>query len=215
MEKFITATAFIGTNCPHCAAVLKHLNVLIKEGELSTLNIINLHASDPMLARQHNIRSVPIVRIGEHELAGNQTIDALRQRISWEKENDIWVGKFDHMLSNGEASEASQLIKEQPEKMQYIMQLLSNSATVLSTRIGIGVVMEDFIASDLLRSLMPEFAKLLDHEDSRIRADAAHYLSLTESPDALIHLQNRAKHETDEEVREVIDDSIESLRAYS
>jgi len=89
MERPITATAYIGTHCPHCAAVLAHLNILIKEGELAELNIINLHASDPMLARQHNIRSVPVVRISEHELAGNQTIEALRQRSTWAKEKDV------------------------------------------------------------------------------------------------------------------------------
>lgn len=210
METSIAATAFIGTQCPHCAVVLQHLNTLIKDGELAKLTVINLHASDPSTARDYNIRSVPVVRIGDHELAGSQTLEAFKQRINWVKENDIWLGKFDFMLSHGEAFEVSQTIKNDETKMQFIMQLLSDPATVLSTRIGIGVVMEEFSASTLLRSLIPALSDLLAHDDSRIRADAAHYLSLTESKEALPALLNR-DNETNTEVKEVIEDSIQTL----
>jgi hypothetical protein len=206
----IKAIALISTQCPHCSSVLEHLISLIKQGDLSELQIINLNES-PDIAQTLGVRSVPWVKIGSYELSGSQTVEAFKQRIQWTKENGEWLGKFDHMLSHGKAPEVSQIIRDDNERMDVIIKLLSDSATILSTRIGIGVVMEDFTGSELLKSLIPTFGKLLEHEDARIRADASHYLSLTQSAEAISHLENH-KDETNDEVLEVIADSLEELK---
>jgi thioredoxin-like negative regulator of GroEL len=205
----IQATLLISTHCPHCASLLNSLNQLIKQGELAELRVINLHAA-PELAQQFGVRSVPWVKIGNYELSGNQPLAALQQRIQWIHQQTELVGEFDYLLSQAQAEKACQLLHEQPEKMAAIMQLLADSATVLSTRIGIGVVMEDFAGSETLREYIPKFMELLSHKDARIRMDVAHYLSLTENSSALNALQQHT--ETDDEVREVIKDSIESLQ---
>lgn len=205
----VQATLLISTDCPHCANMLNSLNQLIKQGELAELHVINLQAA-PELAQQFGVRSVPWVKIGNYELSGNQPLAALQQRIQWISQQTELVGEFDYLLSQAQAAKACQLLHEQPEKMAAIMQLLADPATVLSTRIGIGVVMEDFAGSAILRQYIPSFVALLTHQDARIRMDVAHYLSLTEDPAALSALQQHT--ETDEEVREVINDSIESLQ---
>lgn len=206
----IKAIALIGTQCPHCSAVLEHLTQLVKQGELGELQIINLNEA-PDIARKLGVRSVPWVKIGSYELSGSQTLEAFKQRIQWTKDNGELLGKFDHMLSHGEAPEVTQIIQDDNSRMDVIIKLLSDSATILSTRIGIGVVMEDFAGSELLQSLIPTFGQLLEHDDARIRADASHYLSLTQSTEAIPYLENH-HNETDLEVLEVIADSLEELK---
>ncbi|MGV6808534.1 MAG: HEAT repeat domain-containing protein [bacterium] len=207
----IQATLLISTHCPHCASLLNSVNQLIKQGELAELRVINLHTA-PELAQQFGVRSVPWVKIGSYELSGNQPLAALQQRIQWIRDQAGLVGQFDHLLSQAQAAKACELLHQQPEKMTAIMQLLADPATVLSTRIGIGVVMEDFAGSPSLREYIPQLGKLLSHTDARIRMDVAHYLSLTEDASVLRLLQQQLNHETHEEVREVIQDSLESLQ---
>jgi hypothetical protein len=80
----------------------------------------------------------------------------------------------------------------------------------MSSRIGIGVVMEEFADTKLLQSYRERLEKLLEAKEIRIRVDAAHYLSLTASRQAIVALK---KHRNDDnaDVREVIEDSIEVL----
>ena len=204
------ATLLLGTHCPHCPAVLHSLSELVKKGEISQLHAINIEAA-PEIAQKYGVRSVPWIKIGDYVLTGLQPLDALKQRIEWSNDKSELLGKFDHMLSNGEADQVTASINADNAQFDVIMKLLADPATILSTRIGIGVVMEDFEGTDLIKSRLNELAKLLDSGDSRIRADAAHYLSLTHLDDAIPYLKAH-QNDTDQEVKEVIEDSIESLQ---
>ena len=204
------AILLLGTNCPHCPAILHSLGELLKKGEISQLHAINIEAA-PEIAEQYAVRSVPWIKIGDYVLTGAQPMEALQQRIEWTTHNDKLLGKFDHMLSHGEAQQVTDSIKADNSKFDLIMKLLADPATILSTRIGIGVIMEDFEGTDLLKSHLKNLAKLLNSDDVRVRADAAHYLSLTNSQDAIHYLVDHKKKENNHEVIDVIEDSLESL----
>lgn len=203
------ATMLLGTHCPHCPSVLKHLAELIKTGELGRLHIINLE-QHPDEAQQYGVRSVPWVKIGKYELSGAQELSALRQRIQWANQQASLTGEFDHLLSEAQAEKVLDRIKSQPETMAAIIELLGDPATVLSTRIGIGVVMEEFAGTELIQQQIPVFAKLATHKDARIRADVLHYLGLTHSKEAIPILQQHIE-DKDPEVREAAVDSLEAL----
>lgn len=204
------ATVLLGTHCPHCPAILHSLSELVKKGEISQLHAINIEAA-PEVAQKYAVRSVPWVKIGDYILTGLQPLDALQQRIKWSDDKNVLLGEFDHMLSNGEVEQVTASINADNAQFDVIMTLLADPATILSTRIGIGVIMEDFENTDLIKSQLKEFTKLLDSSDSRVRADAAHYLSLTHSDGAIPSLK---AHQDDKnsDVRAVIKDSIESLQ---
>ena len=203
------ALMILGTSCPHCPGVLKILSHLIKSGELGQLHIINLE-QHPEEAQKYGVRSVPWVRIGKHELHGAQTLEAMRQRIKWASEQATLKDEFDYLLAEAQVDIAIAKIKTNPDTFSTILDLLGDSETVLSTRIGIGVVMEEFEGTELLNKQLDAFALLANHKDVRVRADVCHYLSLTQNTEALSILK---KHLDDpsKEVREVIADSIEDL----
>lgn len=204
-----SAIFLLGTHCPHCPSVLQHLNHLIKKGDLSQLTIVNIESS-PETAQKYGVRSVPWVKIGDYTLTGLQPLDALEQRVRWVKNNYRLLGDYDHMLSTGKAQQVVESINADNQHLDVIMTLLADPATVLSTRIGIGVVMEELEGSDLLRLQLEKLGNLLESDDNRVRADVAHYLSLTHSKQAIKYLQKHSG-DPDKEVNEVIEDSLLSL----
>ena len=211
------ALMLLSSHCAYCPGVLDSLSKMIKAGEIAKLEVINLERN-PDAMQEYNVRSVPWVRIGNYELTGNQTLEALQQRVEWAN-NDLLnndnnvkntVADFDFLLSDGQVEKVIQSIKEDPKKIQAILQLLGDSGTVLSSRIGIGVVFEEIANSALLKSLIPQLAELTHNSDPRIRADAYHYLGLTGDPE-VIPILNAGKDDEDEEVKEIATDSIEEL----
>ncbi len=216
------ALMLLSSHCAHCPGVLDSLTKLIKSGELGSLHVINLE-QNPDAMQKYKVRSVPWVRIGKHELTGAQTIEALQQRINWTIEekksenNEVknQVSDFDFLLSEGQAAEVISTIKNNPAAMQDIMTLLGDPGTVLSTRIGIGVVFEEFAGTDLLKSLVDDLGKLTAHQDQRIRADALHYLAMTTDKKAIDYLLAAKKNKIndgDDEIKEIIEDSLVELK---
>jgi thiol-disulfide isomerase/thioredoxin len=204
-----SALMILGTHCPHCPAILKQLSGLLEEGKLGRLNIINLE-QHPEEAQQYRVRSVPWVRIGNYELHGAQTRETMLQRIKWTSEQTTLKNEFDYLLTEAQVNTVIEKITADHSKLSTVIDLLADPNTILSTRIGIGVVMEEFAGTALLNEQLDTLATLANHKDARIRADACHYLSFTENKQALAIL---AKHQEDpsDEVKEVVADSIEAL----
>ena len=208
------ALMLLSNHCAYCPSVLDSLTKMIKAGDIGSLKIINLE-KNPESMQEYNVRSVPWVRIGKHELTGAQTLEALKQRAEWaikdlEEVDNITAG-FDFLLSDGQVNKVIEAIKEKPEKIQSVMELLGDPGTVLSSRIGMGVVFEEFIGTELIKALIPQFAELIHHSDQRIRADVYHYLGMTNSQKAIPILES-GKDDKDKEVREIIIDSLEELQ---
>ena len=207
------ALMLLSSHCAHCPGVLDSLSKMIKNGEIGKLTVINLE-QHPEAMQEYNTRSVPWVRIGKHELTGAQTLEALQQRAQWakdgQKSGDNQVADFDFLLSEGQASKVIDAIKHDSTAMTAIMNLLGDPGTVLSTRIGIGVVFEEFAGSELLKSLIEELGAMTKHEDQRIRADAYHYLGMTADKRAITFLQAGTK-DKDKEVQDIALDSLEEL----
>lgn len=208
------ALMLLSSHCAYCPSVLDALSKMIKAGDIASLKVINLEKT-PDAMQKYKVRSVPWVRIGTHELSGSQTIEALRQRAEWAQKDldkaENTVADFDFSLSEGQVDKVISEIKNTPDKMQSIMELLGDSGTVLSTRIGMGVVFEDFAGSDLLKTLIPQLAELSKHQDQRIRADVYHYLGMTADLKAIPILE-AGKGDKDKEVRAIITDSLEELQ---
>jgi len=215
------ALMLLSSHCAHCPGVLDSLSKLIKSGELASLQVINLE-QNPEAMKQYKVRSVPWVRVGKHELTGAQTIESLQQRINWTKEeqqstesgaHENQVADFDFLLSEGQVAKVITTIQNDPTGIQDIMTLLGDSGTVLSTRIGIGVVFEEFARTDLLKSLVDDLGALSSHQDQRIRADALHYLGMTADSRAIEHLLAAENNkENDDEIKEIIEDSLSDLK---
>ena len=206
-----SVTLLVSTQCPHCATLPEHTAELIKSGELAHIEVINLNMM-PEKGAELGVRSVPWLRIGDFVLTGSQTIAAIRQRLTWIKESSSLTSHFDQLLSTGKADKVIEHLQQHPEAISAIMQLLGDEGTVLSSRIGIGVVMEEFAGHSFLLDLIPKLGKLAHHQDSRIAVDTLYYLGLTGSERAIPILQGFVNHH-DAELREAAEDSLETLGA--
>ena len=221
-----SAVMLLSSHCAYCPNVLDSLAKLIKAGDLSNLTIISLE-HNPDVMQEYKVRSVPWVKIGKHELTGAQTMDALKQRVEWAKQdlenisnsdfngkssnNKNLIADFDFLLSDGQVNKVIQAIEKDSESMQAIMQLLGDSGTVLSTRIGIGVVFETFAGQALIKSLTLQLGTLSTHENGIIRADSLHYLGMTADKSAIPFLTH-AENDSDNEIKEIVSDSLKELR---
>lgn len=207
----------LSSHCAHCPGVLDSLSKMIKNGDIGQLQVINLEQNSEAM-QTYKVRSVPWVKIGKHELSGAQTLEALQQRANWAREElqnnnaSNTSADFDYLLSEGQASKVIDSIKADNDKIDAIMALLGDSGTVLSTRIGIGVVFEEFAGTELIKSLIPKLGKLTKNQDQRIRADAYHYLGLSQDSSAIPYLKD-LKDEKDAEILEIIADSLEALES--
>jgi len=207
------ATMLLSSSCPHCPSVLDSLSKMVKAGDIASLEVINLEQT-PDAMDIFKVRSVPWVKIGNHELTGNQTLEALKQRADWAKnesnKSTQLIAEFDHLLSDGQVNNVIDTIKRDKSAMAAVMSLLSDSGTVLSTRIGIGVIFEEFSGTDLVKSLVADLGDLTSNTDSRIRADAYHYLGLTQDKSAVSFLE-AGKNDKDIEIQEIARDSLEEI----
>lgn len=206
-----SATLLVSTQCPHCATILEHVTELVKSGEIAHIEIINLNVM-PEKGTELGVRSVPWLRLGDFVLTGSQTIAAIRQRLTWIEESSSLASKFDQLLSSGKVAKVITHLQKHPETISAIMQLLGNEGTVLSSRIGIGVIMEEFAGSGALLDLIPQLGEFAHHQDSRVAVDALYYLGLTGSERAIPILQGFVNHH-DAELREAAEDSLENLGA--
>ncbi len=215
------AIMLLSSSCAFCPTVLDSLSKMIKSGELSSLEVINLEQS-PEAMQEYNVRSVPWVRIGTHELSGSQTLEALQQRAKWamddadqtNDESKNTVADFDFLLSDGQVNKVVTALRNNESDFKHIMTLLGDVGSVLSTRIGIGVVFEEFAGSDIIKTLIPQLGEFSLHEDSRIRADAFHYLGMTADKSAIPFLESGKKdsnNTNNEEIKEIIVDSLDGL----
>lgn len=141
----------------------------------------------------------------------NTAANAWRVFPRWmmeEHETDIL---FRAQLSTGRAAEVTERIRKEPATIHVLLDLLGDSRTALSVRIGIGVVMEDLAGSNLLRQQVPALGKLTKHKTASIRADACHYLGLSQDASAIPYLQ-ACLQDQDQEVKEVATDSLSELQ---
>jgi thiol-disulfide isomerase/thioredoxin len=203
------ALLLVGTHCPHCPAVIMALSELVKAGELASIEIVNLEQR-PDVAQQLNVRTVPWVKIGEFELEGLRSKAEFQQWITRARNAQGMQQYFEDLLAGGQVNKVVELINRDNAALQWVIELLRDADAKINLRLGIGVVMEEFASTQPFQQYIPTLEQLCQHEDARVRADACHYLALTENPSVVPVLQAML-NDANEEVREVAQDGLDEL----
>ena len=204
-----SARVLIGPTCSHCHQVVEALHVLIKDGSVSRIEIINAEM-ETALAASLGVRSVPWIKIGPFVLEGSHSVTELRQWASRVDTPDGMAWYFDEQLKDGKLTMVERLVNEEPDRVSAIIPLASDTDTAIQTRIGIGALLEGLEGSGIAQSLVPELGKLTRHPNTRVKADACHYLGLCENVDATTYLES-CIDDADPTVREIAAESIEHL----
>jgi hypothetical protein len=203
------ALLLISTHCPHCPAMLSALADLLKQGTLGRLEAVNLQ-QHPEVGQALGVRSVPWLRIGRIELAG---VHSKIELAEWAAKADSEVGIADYfhmLLKEGQLPKAQALIEAEPALLAAVLPIVGNVDASLNVRLGAGVLFEAFAGSRTLAALIPQLGELSQHVDSRVRADACHYLGLT-GDDAARPWLDACTADEDADVREIAAESLQAI----
>jgi thiol-disulfide isomerase/thioredoxin len=203
------ALLLISTHCPHCPAMLAALADLVKQGTIGRLEAVNLE-QHPEVGQALGVRSVPWLRLGRIELAG---VHSKAELAEWaaKADSEMGIADFFHLLlKEGQLPKAQALIEADPTLLAAVLPIVGNIEASLNVRLGAGVLLENFAGSDTLRALLPRLGELSQHADARVRADACHYLGLTEDAAARSWLDARMGDD-DADVREIAAESLQLI----
>ncbi len=203
------ALLLIAPGCPHCPGVLKALSELLKEGVIGTLEVVNI-AAHPERAQALGVRTVPWTRIGPFELEGGHNISELRQWAERATDDSGISNYYSHLLENRKLERVVAAVKNKPESLENLLNLLPSEETPMAVRIGISAVMEELEGSESLTAALPRLVELTRSPDANIRGDACHYLGLTHNGDARSLLQSMLDDENPD-VREIAQDALDAL----
>ncbi|AHE98590.1 HEAT repeat domain-containing protein [Thioalkalivibrio paradoxus] len=205
----VRALLLVAPGCPHCAGMLEGLGTLVKEGTLSRLEVVNI-ATEPAVASELSVRSVPWARVGPFELSGLHTLDELRHWTRLASEEHGMTVYLADLLATGRRSQVAERVRQDPALLQRLVDLLGDGDTGLSVRIGVMATFEELQDSGMLAGLAESLAPLTQHREPRVRADGCHALALTGSTEAIGWVE-ACTDDPDPEVRETAVDALEML----
>lgn len=207
------ALLLLATGCAHCPVVLENLSQLLKQGRLGRLEVINI-VEHPQIAQRIGTRTVPWTRIGSFELEGVLSLAELKRWIDQTDRDDGVANYLSHLLETQRAHTVVNWLHHNPDRVHDLLSLLESPSTPIVVRIGIGVVAEELQGTSLWQSALADIIKLTQSPDAALRADAAHYLGLTLSSDAIEPLQ-RILGDENPDVREIANESLGLLKGES
>lgn len=204
------AMMLLGTHCPHCPSVLNSLSELVKQGVLSSLEVINLEQR-PDIAEQLGVRSVPWVKIGQFELTGLRSKTELQSWAEKAGSEQGYSEYFEELLGEGKVQQVLDMIKNNKDLLIAVTGIIGDPEAKINARLGAGVIMEEYEGRQELMMLVPELVKLTRHADARVRSDACHYLSFTHDESVMESIELLLNDEN-KEVREVAQESLDVLK---
>ncbi|MCB1735353.1 MAG: thioredoxin family protein [Gammaproteobacteria bacterium] len=199
----------IGPGCPHCAAVLQHLQGLIKDGSIGELRVVNI-AQRPELAADLNVRGVPWMRLGDFDLEGAHSLSELREWIARASKEHGLAEYFLDLLGHGQRGKLLNHLQQHPENAVELFHLLADKDAGIDQRVGIGSILEEMAEQGTLSRWIDKLGELSRNPDATVRADALHYLALGASDDARPFLES-ARNDADDMVRQVAEEILEEL----
>lgn len=209
MSQTPSALLLIATGCSHCPSVLQSLSELIKEGKLSSLEVVNI-VEAPERAQALNVRSVPWVKLGEYELVGLKTKAEFEQWIEKSNNPEDMAAYFEELMTSGEISKVQQIVEDKPQQMHTLFDIMANDQSGLSARIGVGAIIEQLAGSEILISHIDELGKYITDNNPRIRNDACYYLGLSQHADAEKFITPLLKDD-DKDVRETAKEALQEI----
>ena len=203
------ARLLITPHCPHCPGVITALVALLKRGKIGRLEIINI-VEHPQVAQQAGVRSVPWTRIGSYELSGALSRKELEEWAA-QAAGEQHSGYLAHLLETNRLADAVKQVTDDPRHLAGLLLQLGEADTPMAVKIGIGALLEELGKTPLIEAATAPLLTLLASENPQVRADAAHYLSLTGDPATIAALE-RLLDDADAEVREIAAESLAEFK---
>jgi thioredoxin-like negative regulator of GroEL len=205
------ALLLLTASCPYCPTVLQGLGELVKSGHIGRLEVVNIGVH-PEIAQQHGVRTVPWVRLGPFELEGLRSPAELKNWAERAGSSDGMSEYFRELLKDGKLAKVNAAVRADSARLIALLQLLDDPDLEITVRVGISAVFEELEGADALLGTLDTLLHFTSHRDAHIRADAAHLLSLTHSPQAVAPLERLLRDEN-ADVREIAREGLERLQS--
>jgi len=199
----------ISSQCAHCAAVMKVVTAMVKQGDIAALKIVNLEKR-PELAQQLGIRSVPWLKIGEFVFEGELSATEIKRWVDEAGEQQGEKVYLSEMLIEGNVDKVIDYIKRTPNALQTVAEFMLDADAKINLKLGVGVIFEEFAMDSLIDGVIEQLLEYINNEDARVRGDACHYLSLT-GRKAFIPVFEKCLLDDDADVREIAQESLDDL----
>ena len=112
------------------------------------------------------------------------------------------------LLSSGKLEKVIALAQDNAENLRALLLLAADPELSMKVQLGISAVFEELHGSASLLAVIDDIGALVENPSAKVRADAAHFLSLTESEKSRPYLLKLAK-DHDAEVREIAGEGLE------
>jgi HEAT repeat protein len=99
------------------------------------------------------------------------------------------------------------MARSNADNLRALLLLAAASELSMKVQLGISAVFEELHGSERLHEVVDDIGVLAENGDAKVRADAAHFLSLTQSELSIPYLQKLAKDEN-AEVREIAEEAL-------
>lgn len=205
----VDADLLIAPGCAHCPGVMDSLGKLVKEGLIGRLTVTNI-AVHPEAAEQAGTRSVPWVRLGPYELEGAHSPAELREWAQLASDGGGMGVYLAYLLEHHRLPRAEAMVNDNPALLHELVPLVADLETPMGVRIGIGALFEEAQDQGQLAEILHELGALTLSPEPQVRADACHYLGLTESAEAADYIRPLLD-DSDEQVREIATESLELI----
>lgn len=201
----------MGPQCAFCGPMMQALVEIMKTGQVAELRILNIE-NNLELAAELGVRSVPWLRIGPFELSGSRTKKELSMWLQRASSFDGISEYLSEILSEGKIQDARKFIRNYPQALENVIDLMADPDEKINVRLGVGVIIEEMAGGEAFRTVVPRLLDYMSHDDARIRGDACHYLSLTKDSGFIPQIEKLLADDS-EEVREIAQDSLDDLRS--
>jgi len=203
------ALLLISSGCSHCPAMIENLSKLIKGGKLSRLEIVNIE-TDPDLASELGVRSVPWFKIGEYSFDGVMSHSELTEWVDRIADNQADIDYLAYQLEHQQLRGVVDKVREHPFHLVELAPLLGDLDLPMAVRIGIGAVIEELAGDPGLEHAVPVLEQLTLSPEAQVRADACHYLGICGDSGAISAVRTLVDDES-EEVREIAMETLAIL----
>jgi hypothetical protein len=200
------ALLLMTAGCSHCPAALQSLTLLLKEGAIGRLEIVNvaIHTDE---AESRGVKSVPWVQIGPFEVEGVSSPGKLRELAAGVNDDAVFDTWLLETLKTGQRQKFESLVRREPHRIHALARLMRNPETSMAIRLGIGAILEELHGTGLTEPLIPALGEMLKSDDRLLRADACHFLTLIGGEAIRPWLRN-ALNDPDPEIREIAQEGL-------
>jgi thiol-disulfide isomerase/thioredoxin len=208
-EQVPDALLLMTAGCPHCPAALQSLTLLLKEGAIGRLEIVNvaIHTEE---AEARGVKSVPWMQIGPFAIEGVSSPARLRELARGVNDDAVFDSWLLETLKAGHRQKFESLVRREPHRIHALARLMLDPDASMAIRLGIGAVLEELHGTGFTEPLIPALGAMLKADDKLLRADACHFLTLI-GGEAIGPWLQIALQDSDAEIREMAQEGLGDL----